>query len=49
MIGYKGRMKSCVNCDDWIQRKDEILLPGWRLFDENGDLRQDVENRQKEA
>jgi hypothetical protein len=27
----------CLNCDDWILRKDEILLPGWNLFDKNGD------------
>ena len=32
----------CLNCDGWIQRKNEILLPGWSLFDENGDLNQNV-------
>ena len=32
----------CLNCDDWILRKDEILLPGWCLFDENGALKQNV-------
>ena len=32
----------CLNCDDWILRKEEILIPGWSLFDENGDLKQNV-------
>ena len=32
----------CLNCDGWIQRKNEIILPGWSLFDENGDLKQNV-------
>jgi hypothetical protein len=30
------------NCDSWMERKDEILTPGWSIFDQNGDLRQDV-------
>ena len=38
----------CLNCDDWILRKDEILLPEWSLFDENGDLKQNVYNQQRE-
>ena len=32
----------CLNCDGWILRKNEILLPGWNLFDENGHLKQNV-------
>ena len=32
----------CLNCDDWILRKNEILLPGWSLFDGNGHLKQNV-------
>ena len=32
----------CLNCDDWIVKKDMVINPGWTLFDQNGDLRADV-------
>ena len=32
----------CLNCDGWIQEKDNILNPGWTMFDQNGYLRRDV-------
>jgi hypothetical protein len=32
----------CLNCDDWIQNKEEVLKTDWSLFDANGDLRRDV-------
>ena len=32
----------CLNCEDWIRRKDMVINPGWSLFDHNGDLRTDV-------
>ena len=38
---YK-RFFLCLNCDGWIIKKNEIFLPGWSLFDENGHLKQDV-------
>ena len=32
----------CLNCDDWIGNKEEVLKSDWTLFDSNGDLRRDV-------
>ena len=32
----------CLNCEDWIKHKENIITPGWSLFDANGDLRRDV-------
>ena len=32
----------CLNCEDWIRRKDMIINPGRSLYDQNGDLRRDV-------
>ena len=32
----------CLNCDDWIQNKAEVLKSDWTLVDANGDLRRDV-------
>ena len=32
----------CLNCEDWIVRKDMVMDPGWSLYDRNGDLRRDV-------
>ena len=32
----------CLNCDGWIINKHEVLIKGWTLYDENGDLRRDV-------
>ena len=32
----------CLNCDDWIQKKENIIHPGWSLFDQFGNLRRDV-------
>ena len=32
----------CLNCEDWVQHKDEVLEAGWKLFDQAGNLRNDV-------
>ena len=32
----------CLNCEDWIQFKDNVLDPDWTIFDNNGFLRRDV-------
>ena len=32
----------CLNCNSWIQRKEEILNVGWSMFNEFGDLKRDV-------
>ena len=32
----------CLNCENWIKKKEMIINPGWSLFDGNGDLRKDV-------
>ena len=32
----------CLNCDDWVRNKTEVLQPGWTLHDEAGNLRMDV-------
>ena len=32
----------CLNCDSWIEKKDQIMTSGWSIFDQNGDLRRDV-------
>ena len=36
------RIFLCLNCDSWIGKKDQIMTPGWSIFDNNGDLRRDV-------
>ena len=32
----------CLNCEDWVQHTDEVLEAGWKLFDQAGNLRNDV-------
>ena len=32
----------CLNCDDWIVNKSAVLNSNWTLFDQYGNLRQDV-------
>jgi hypothetical protein len=32
----------CLNCDSWIQQKENILNWGWSLYNNNRDLRRDV-------
>ena len=32
----------CLNCDDWIMDKASVLTSDWTLFDQHGNLRQDV-------
>ena len=32
----------CLNCDDWISTKSEVLKSDWTLFDQQGNLRHDV-------
>ena len=32
----------CLNCEDWVNIKENVLNEGWTLFDEGGNLRMDV-------
>ena len=32
----------CLNCNDWIRDKEQVLNKDWTLFDINGDLRRDI-------
>ena len=32
----------CLNCEDWIKNKVNVLDAGWSLFDQFGYLRNDV-------
>ena len=32
----------CLNCDEWIQDKTQVLNKGWSFFYQKGDLRRDV-------
>ena len=32
----------CLNCDDWVQHKQNIYNPGWTLMNEAGNLRMDI-------
>ena len=32
----------CLNCDDWVVKKEEVLNQGWTLFDGNGFLRRNI-------
>lgn len=32
----------CLNCDDWVKIKGNVLQPGWTLLDEAGYLRTDI-------
>ena len=32
----------CLNCDDWVQCKNNVFDEGWSLLDTNGCLRRDV-------
>jgi hypothetical protein len=32
----------CLNCEDWVKIKENVLNEGWTLFDEGGNLRMDV-------
>ena len=36
------KMFFCLNCDDWVKTKENVLNEGWTLFDEGGFLRTDV-------
>ena len=36
------KMFFCLNCDDWVNTKENVLQKGWTLFDEEGLLRTDV-------
>ena len=37
-----GEVYFCLNCDDWIVNKSEVFNIGWTLFDQYGNLRQNV-------
>ena len=32
----------CLNCDDWVKNKGNVLQPGWTLLDEAGYPRMDI-------
>ena len=32
----------CLNCNDWIQKKEEVFDQGWSLLDKEGFLRNDI-------
>ena len=32
----------CLNCEDWIKNKENVLSEGWTMFDDSGNLRDDV-------
>ena len=32
----------CLNCDDWVKNKGNVLQPGWTLLDEAGCPRMDI-------
>ena len=32
----------CLNCEDWIRKKENVFVEGWSLFDNDGYLRHDV-------
>ena len=32
----------CLNCDDYVQHKEDIFNDGWSLFDGAGYLRRDI-------
>jgi hypothetical protein len=32
----------CLNCDDWITNKSEVIKSDWTLLDRQGNLRRDV-------
>ena len=32
----------CLNCEDWIQYKENVFNAGWTLFDDMGFLRTDI-------
>ena len=32
----------CLNCDDWITKKSEVIKSDWTLLDGQGNLRRDV-------
>lgn len=36
------RVYLCLNCDGWIQEKQNIMNPGWSLYDNFGQLRRDI-------
>ena len=32
----------CLNCEDWVRSKENVLDQGWSLFDQDGNLNHDV-------
>ena len=32
----------CLNCEDWVQHKNNVLNNGWSLFDQDGNLNYNV-------
>ena len=32
----------CLNCEDWVQNKSNVLDYGWSLFDQDGNLNYNV-------
>lgn len=45
LVGHSIRNMNiffCLNCNDWIQKKEEVLDQGWSLLDEEGFLRNNI-------
>ena len=36
------RLFFCMNWTDWIEHKENVLTPGWTIFDKKGYLRKGV-------
>ena len=32
----------CLNCEDWVQHKSNVLEKGWSLFDQDGNLNYNI-------
>ena len=32
----------CLNCEDWIRRRDVVINPRWSLYDQKGEMGRDV-------
>ena len=42
VVEHKKKYFFCLNCDDWIQYKENVFDEGWTLFDNEGCLRHGI-------
>ena len=47
--GKNREFHFCLNCDDFIEDKYQVLNINWTLFDEQGNLRQDIWGCEKDG